>query len=331
MGRNAVGAHRRLAAPAARRIDAGTSRDDPARDALRRVTRTARRRHSRALQVLGAAGYFATGMLLWIGGTLAWQVWQTRAIAAVRPAVRPVVVKTPVQQPAENLAQWYVAAADRILDDYRTSAEPRLYQFDWQKAEICLERAGALQGLEDGHHVALVSGGDPGVFAMAAAVFEAIDEGELSWRGIDVAVSPGISAMHAAAARAGAPLGHDFCAISLSDNLKPWPLIEKRLVFAANADFVIALYNPASAARPRRIHEAFALLRGVKLASTPVIFAHAVGRQNERISIETLAGADPGVADMSTLIIVGSSETRIVPRGAGAPFVYTSRGVKVHR
>jgi precorrin-3B C17-methyltransferase len=195
-----------------------------------------------------------------------------------------------------------------------------------------LERARhALRLAEDGHHVALVSGGDPGVFAMAAAVFEAIDEGELSWRGIDVAVSPGISAMHAAAARAGAPLGHDFCAISLSDNLKPWPLIEKRLVFAANADFVIALYNPASAARPRRIHEAFALLRGVKLASTPVIFAHAVGRQNERISIETLAGADPGVADMSTLIIVGSSETRIVPRGAGAPFVYTSRGVKVHR
>ena len=134
--------------------------------------------------------------------------------------------------------------------------------------------------------------------------------------------------MHAAAARAGAPLGHDFCAISLSDNLKPWPLIEKRLTLAADADFVIALYNPASAARPRRIHEAFALLRGIKPASTPVVFAHAVGRQNERISIETLAGADPGRADMSTLIIVGSSETRIVPRGSGVPFVYSSRGSK---
>ena len=192
-----------------------------------------------------------------------------------------------------------------------------------------LERARhALRLAEEGHHVALVSGGDPGVFAMAAAVFETIDEGEPSWRGIDVAVSPGISAMHAAAARAGAPLGHDFCAISLSDNLKPWPLIEKRLTLAADADFVIALYNPASAARPRRIHEAFALLRGLKPASTPVIFAHAVGRQNERISIDTLASADPGCADMSTLIIVGSSETRIVPRGSGVPFVYSSRGSK---
>jgi precorrin-3B C17-methyltransferase len=192
-----------------------------------------------------------------------------------------------------------------------------------------LERARqALRLAEEGHQVALVSGGDPGVFAMAAAVFEAIDEGESSWRGIDVAVSPGISAMHAAAARAGAPLGHDFCAISLSDNLKPWPLIEKRLTLAADADFVIALYNPASAARPRHIHEAFALLRGLKPASTPVIFAHAVGRQNERILIETLAGADPGCANMSTLIIVGCSETRIVPRGSGVPFVYSSRGSK---
>jgi precorrin-3B C17-methyltransferase len=192
-----------------------------------------------------------------------------------------------------------------------------------------LERAQqALRLAEEGYRVALVSGGDPGVFAMAAAVFETIDEGEPSWRRIDVVVSPGISAMHAAAARAGAPLGHDFCAISLSDNLKPWPLIEKRLTLAADADFVIALYNPASATRPRRIHEAFALLRGIKSASTPVVFAHAVGRQNERISIETLAGADPGRADMSTLIIVGSSETRIVPRGSGVPFVYSSRGSK---
>ena len=104
-------------------------------------------------------------------------------------------------------------------------------------------------------------------------------KGEAGWRDIDVAVSPGISAMQAAAARIGAPLGHDFCAISLSDNLKPWPLVEKRLAAAASADFVIALYNPASAARPHRIHDAFALLRSLKAASTPVVFARAVGRR----------------------------------------------------
>ena len=192
-----------------------------------------------------------------------------------------------------------------------------------------LERSRhALRLAADGRHVALVSGGDPGVFAMAAAVFETIDDGEPSWRSIDIVVSPGISAMQAAAARVGAPLGHDFCAISLSDNLKPWSIIEKRLMLAAEADFVIALFNPASAARPRRIHEAFAVLRGIKQASTPIVFAHAVGRQNERISIETLASADPSCAGMSTLIIIGSSETRIVPRGAGMPFVYSPRGSK---
>jgi len=193
-----------------------------------------------------------------------------------------------------------------------------------------LERARhALRLAEEGRHVALVSGGDPGIFAMAAAVFEAIDEGEPGWRDIDIAVSPGISAMQAAAARIGAPLGHDFCAISLSDNLKPWPCVEKRLAAAASADFVIALYNPASATRPHRIHHAFALLRDLKPASTPVVFARAVGREDEHITIETLDATDPGLADMSTLIIVGSSETRIVLRGAAAPFVYTSRGAKV--
>jgi precorrin-3B C17-methyltransferase len=161
---------------------------------------------------------------------------------------------------------------------------------------------------------------------MAAAVFEAIDEGELQWRSIDIAVAPGISAMQAAAARAGAPLGHDFCAISLSDNLKPWPVVEKRLVAAATADFVIALYNPASSARPTRIHQAFALLRSLKAGAIPVIFAHALGREDEQIIVEPLATANPASAGMSTLIIVGSSETRIVARGSGPPFVYTPRG-----
>lgn len=186
----------------------------------------------------------------------------------------------------------------------------------------------ALRLAADQRHVAVVSGGDPGIFAMAAAVFEAIETGEPTWRDIDIKVCPGISAMQAAAARLGAPLGHDFCAISLSDNRKPWALVEKRLVAAASADFVIALYNPASKARPDQIHAAFALLRRHKAETTPVIFARAIGRIDESITVTTLKAADPGVADMSTLIIVGSSETRMIARVAAQPFVYTPRGAE---
>lgn len=189
----------------------------------------------------------------------------------------------------------------------------------------------ALSLAEAGHKVALVSGGDPGIFAMAAAVFEAIEHGPPAWRAIDVKVCPGISAIQAAAARAGAPIGHDFCAISLSDNLKPQALIERRLKAACEGDFVIALYNPASAARPRQIFEAFALFRALKPAATPVIFADAVGRKGENIIISTVSGADPGIAGMSTLVIVGSSQTKIVSRETFglSPYIYTSRAARV--
>jgi precorrin-3B C17-methyltransferase len=184
----------------------------------------------------------------------------------------------------------------------------------------------ALALAADGRRVAVVSGGDPGVFAMASAVFEALETGPPGWRDLPIRVVPGISAMQAAAARAGAPLGHDFCAISLSDNLKPWSLIERRLRAASEGDFVLALYNPASKARPQQIHAAFAVLREGKGPATPVIFARAVGRPDEAITVTTLDVADPGIADMSTLVIVGASGTRILPRGAGQrPWVYTSR------
>ncbi len=189
-----------------------------------------------------------------------------------------------------------------------------------------LDRArAALRLAEAGRHVAVVSGGDPGVFAMAAAVFEAIDRGEPAWHAIDVRVSPGISAMQAAAARLGAPLGHDFCAISLSDNLKPWALVERRLIAAAEADFVMALYNPASKTRRDQIGAAFALLRRLKAGATPVMFAKAIGRADEHVIVSTLAEADPACVDMATLVIVGSSETRVISRGVGTPFVYTPR------
>jgi precorrin-3B C17-methyltransferase len=181
----------------------------------------------------------------------------------------------------------------------------------------------------EGREVAVVSSGDAGVFAMASAVFEAIETGKAAWREIAVSVVPGISAMFAAAARVGAPLGHDFCVISLSDNLKPWELILRRIEAAASADFVIALYNPASKARGWQLGEVLSLIARYRPASTPVIFASAVSRPEEKIEISTLGSCDPASADMSTVVIVGSSATRTVPREEGAPFVYTPRRAEV--
>ncbi len=188
-----------------------------------------------------------------------------------------------------------------------------------------LDRArDAIALAKQGRAVAVVSGGDPGVFAMAAAIFEALDA-DVAARDILVTVMPGVSAMQAASARLGAPLGHDFCVISLSDNLKPWSLIERRLAAAADGDFVIALYNPASKARPAQIFQAFECLRRRKSGDTPVAFARAVGRPGEDMLITTLAEADPSVADMATLVIIGSSQTRLVPRPGTTPWIYTPR------
>jgi precorrin-3B C17-methyltransferase len=173
--------------------------------------------------------------------------------------------------------------------------------------------------------VAIVSGGDPGVFAMAAAVCGEIERGPQAWRAIDIVVVPGITAMLAVAARVGAPLGHDFCAISLSDNLKPWPVIEKRLDAAASGGFVIALYNPISQARPWQLGEAFARLVRHLAPATPVVFGRAVGRAGASVIITTLKDAAATKADMATLILVGSPQTRLIAREGRAPLVYTPR------
>jgi precorrin-3B C17-methyltransferase len=183
----------------------------------------------------------------------------------------------------------------------------------------------AIDLAQAGRHVAVVSGGDPGVFAMAAAVFEAVEQRPAGERDLPIQVVPGISAMFAAAARLGAPLGHDFCAISLSDNLKPWPVIAARLRAAAEAEFVIALYNPLSRARPDKLAEAFAVLRHAKEGSTVVAFARAIGRPDEQLIVSTLAEADPALADMRTLVLIGSSETRTIARPLGQPWVLTPR------
>jgi len=211
------------------------------------------------------------------------------------------------------------------LERLTVSCEQTLHGSDngdeLQRARAALELAHA------GARVAVVSGGDPGVFAMAAAVFEAIEHGPAAWRALHVQVLPGITAMLAAAARLGAPLGNDFCAINLSDNLKPWPLIERRLELAAQAGFVIALYNPASRARPEQVHAAFARLRQHRAASAPVAFAKAVGRPDEELVLTSLGEADPRQADMRTLIVVGTEATRRIDRPAGLPWLYTPRRV----
>jgi precorrin-3B C17-methyltransferase len=182
-----------------------------------------------------------------------------------------------------------------------------------------LERAGeALKLAAEGRSVVIVSSGDPGVFAMAAAVFEAL-EAAPQWQGVAIRVLPGVTAMLAAAARAGAPLGHDFCAINLSDNLKPWAVIERRLRLAAAADFAIALYNPRSASRPDGFGRALDILREAGCGDRIVILAHAVTTPKERIETVSLKEARPEMADMATLVIVGNSATRKVGRWVYAP------------
>jgi precorrin-3B C17-methyltransferase len=187
--------------------------------------------------------------------------------------------------------------------------------------------AAALGHAAAGASIAVVSGGDPGVFAMAAAVCAEIEAGPPAWRDLDVTIIPGITAMLAVAARAGAPLGHDFCALSLSDNLKPWELILQRLDAAARAGFVIAIYNPVSQARPWQLGAALDRVAKLLPPSTPVIFGRAVGRAGERVEVTTLAAAKSTAADMATLIIIGSAETRVVGRHGRAPLVYTPRAV----
>ncbi|MGH6780133.1 MAG: precorrin-3B C(17)-methyltransferase [Bradyrhizobium sp.] len=182
-----------------------------------------------------------------------------------------------------------------------------------------LDRAGeALKLAAEGRNVVMVSSGDPGVFAMAAAVFETLESCP-QWQEVAIRVLPGVTAMLAAAARAGAPLGHDFCAINLSDNLKPWSTIEKRLRLAAEADFAIALYNPRSASRPAGFGRALEILREAGCGERIIIFAHAVTTPRERVEAMPLREARPEMADMATLVIVGNSATRRVGRWVYAP------------
>ncbi|MDB9374904.1 precorrin-3B C(17)-methyltransferase [Nodularia sphaerocarpa] len=184
----------------------------------------------------------------------------------------------------------------------------------------------ALDLAAQGRYVAVVSSGDPGIYAMAAAVFEVCDRYPKSeWDSIDIHVAPGISAMQAAAASIGAPLGHDFCAISLSDILKPWSIIEQRIAGAAEADFAIAFYNPVSKERIWQLAAAKNILLQYRTADTPVVLAKNLGRPGQIVKVIKLNELTPDSADMRTVILVGSSQTRTIQRHDGSISVYTPR------
>ena len=184
----------------------------------------------------------------------------------------------------------------------------------------------ALELAATGRNVALVSSGDPGIFAMASLVFELLDRGDNpAWQRIAITVHPGVSAMQLAAARAGAPLGHDFCAISLSDLLTSWPAIETRLRAAAQADFVVALYNPASRRRRQQFETARDILLAHRPDDTPVVVARNLARPGEQVSIIPLAELSIEAIDMLTIVIIGNSQSRTIA-GAASRWTYTPRG-----
>jgi cobalt-precorrin 5A hydrolase / precorrin-3B C17-methyltransferase len=190
------------------------------------------------------------------------------------------------------------------------------------RARLALDLAG------EGRTVALVSSGDAGIYGLASLVFELMErEPREAWRRIDVAVVPGLSALQAAASRLGAPLGHDFCAISLSDLLTPWEVIERRLEAAAAGDFVVALYNPRSTRRRAPLVRALEILGRARGDGVHVALARNLGRAGERVTVTTLARLDVEEIDMLTLVIVGSSATRLLP--GARPRLYTPRGYPV--
>ena len=233
---------------------------------------------------------------------------------------------------------WRTPAADRAIRDaahlvgYRgyldmVPASPGQARHAYALGEETERADRALALAAGGERVVLICSGDPGVYAMASLVFERLDAAtHPSWRRSEIVVLPGVSAMHGAAALAGAPLGHDFCAISLSDLLTPREVIEQRLRAAADGNFVVALYNPASGRRRRGLARAIEILASNRPPDTPVVVARAIGREEQSVTITCLRDLEQPSVDMMTLLIVGSTETRVT-----GGHVYTPRGYREKR
>lgn len=300
------------------------------------------------VQLEGAAPWLSQSKLLWSAtGNLKIQIVDAAELAKPAPDCLVYLATPPLSNP-ESLAPsksapgklaivgtgpgsaaWISPEASAILQaatdwvgykTYLNLAEP------WRQPQtVChqsdnrveLERARfALDLAASGRTVAVISSGDPGIYAMAAAVFEVLEQDtQAAWQQIEIQVCPGISAMQAAAAQVGAPLGHDFCTISLSDILKPWPVIAARITAAAQADFAIAFYNPISQQRTWQLVEAKALLLEWRSPQTPIVLARNLGRPGQQVTLTTLADFDPTDADMRTVILVGSSKTRCFTQG----------------
>ena len=216
-----------------------------------------------------------------------------------------------------------LAAADDLIGygPYldRVEVNPRQERHPSDNRVEADRAAHALKLAQNGRRVAVVSSGDPGVFAMAAAVLEVAAQPE--YAGVRVRIVPGLTAAQAVAAKVGAPLGHDFCVLSLSDVLKPWDVVVDRLRHAAAADLVIALYNPRSKHRPHQLGEAKQVLLENRSPETVVVIGRDVGGDEERLTVTTLGAFDPETVDMRCLVLVGSSQTRVTASGA----VYTPR------
>ncbi|WP_153812182.1 precorrin-2 C(20)-methyltransferase [Streptomyces sp. SUK 48] len=211
----------------------------------------------------------------------------------------------------------YTTYLDRVPEQPGQARHGSDNRVEAERAEFALQLA------RKGRRVAVVSGGDPGVFAMATAVLEVASQPQ--YLDVPVRVLPGVTAANAAAARAGAPLGHDYAALSLSDRLKPWEVIAERLRAAASADLVLALYNPGSRSRTWQVGKAQELLLEYRAPETPVVVARDVGGPGERVRIVRLDELDPAEVDMRTILLIGSSQTQVVRRGDGEEIVWTPR------
>ena len=211
----------------------------------------------------------------------------------------------------------YAPYVDRVPPNPRQRRHGSDNRVEAERAEFALDLA------RQGRRVAVVSSGDPGVFAMASVVLEAASHERFA--DVPVDIVPGITAAQAVASQAGAPLGHDYVVLSLSDRLKPWEVIARRLEAAAAGDFAIAIYNPASASRRQQLADARGLLLAHRDPQTPVVIGRAVGTPDQQITVTTLGDLDPGQVDMQCLLIVGSSQTRVLGHGMRAPRVITPR------